>query len=298
MGTTLVTGGTGFVGKALQRANPDWIYLSSKDCNLLSMEEIFSVLERHNPSSIIHLAGIVGGIKENSKKQGEFFYKNVCMNTNLLEAARIKNVGRVLSCLSTCAFPDSVNNYPMKESDLFLGPPADTNFSYGYAKRMLQVQTLSYRKQYGLNYSTFCPSNLYGPGDCFDRDKSHFVAALVRKISEAKDGDVIEFWGTGKPLRQQLYVEDLVKIIPMLLEKHNSGEPIMVAPEENLSINDMVFIAKSITNKNIGVEYNNELDGQFRKDGSNESLLLTIGDFAFTTFAKGFKETYDWYNKQ
>ena len=240
----------------------------------------------------------MGGIKENSIKQGEFFYKNVLMNTNLLEAARNSGVPRVLSCLSTCAFPDVVESYPMKEEDLFTGPPANTNFSYGYAKRMLHVQSISYRRQYGLNYSTFCPSNIYGPGDCFNKDKSHFVPALVKKLSEAKPMDTIEFWGTGKPLRQQLYVEDITKIIPVLLEKHNSDRPLLVTPDENLSIHDMIFIAKSITKKDIGVRYNNSLDGQYRKDGSNKKMLDLIGDFQFTAFAKGFKDTYDWYNRQ
>lgn len=298
MDRVIVTGGSGFVGQRLQKSKPEWTYLSSADCDLLSTRDTLKFINDFSPTAIVHLAGIVGGIKENSLKQGEFFYKNVCMNTNILEAARQAGVSRVLSCLSTCAFPDVAERYPMIEDDIFSGPPASTNFSYGYAKRMLHVQSVSYRKQYGLNYSTFCPSNIYGPGDCFDKDRSHFVAALVRKMAEAKTGEVVEFWGTGKPLRQQIYVDDIVTIIPLILEKHNSNKPLLITPDENLSINDMVYQAKSITNKDIVVRYNHKLDGQYRKDGSNTEFKKLVGNFDFTTFARGFRKTYDWYTRQ
>lgn len=293
----LVTGGTGFVGKNLAKEKPDWVYLSSGECNLLSYSETLDKLKEVQPDAIIHLAGIVGGIKENAGKQGEFFYKNVSMNTNILEAAREAKVKRVLSCLSTCAYPNVLEHYPFSEEDVFSGVPAKTNFSYGYAKRMLHVQTLAYRNQYKLNYSTFCPSNLYGPYDCFDEERSHFVPALVRKMSEAKDGDVLEFWGTGRPLRQQLYVKDVVRLIPQLLDKHNSGIPLLVTPFENLSINEMIFTAKAIVKKDVKIVYNNNLDGQYRKDGSNKRLLTLLGEYNFTPFTEGYKETYDWYNK-
>ncbi len=293
----LVTGGTGFVGKNLAKEKPDWIYLSSKECNLLSYSETLDKIKDIQPDAIVHLAGIVGGIKENAGKQGEFFYKNVSMNTNILEAAREAKVKRVLSCLSTCAYPDVLERYPFDEEDIFSGVPAKTNFSYGYAKRMLHVQTLAYRNQYKLNYSTFCPSNLYGPHDCFEEERSHFVPALVRKMSEAKDGDVLEFWGTGRPLRQQLYIKDAVRIIPQLLWRHNSGQPLLLTPYENLSINEMIFVAKSIVKKDVKIVYNNNLDGQYRKDGNNKRLLELLGECKFTPFIEGYKETYDWYNK-
>ena len=106
-------------------------------------------------------------------------------------------------------------------------------------KRMLQVASVAYRKQHGRNFSTFCPSNLYGPGDHFGKESSHFVASLIHKVSVAEEGEEMELWGTGKPLRQQLYVEDLCKLIPVLLESHNTELPLIVAPDENLSIKEM-----------------------------------------------------------
>ena len=289
----LVTGGSGFLGRRLKMHYPDWIFVSSKDFDLTKYSEAEKILTDIKPEYILHLAARVGGIKDNFNKQGEFFFKNVSINTNLLEAARVKKVNRVLSSLSTCAFPDIVENYPFKEEDLFLGNPSKYNFSYGYSKRMLQVQTLSYRNQYSLNYSTFCPSNIYGPGDNFGDENSHFVASLAYKISNAKDGQILEMWGTGKPLRQQLFIDDLCKLIPLLLEKHNTDIPIIVAPDENISIKEMCEIAKKISGKKVNFRFDRTLDGQYRKDGDNLKLKSMIKYFNFTTFKEGFKITLD-----
>ena len=291
----LVTGGTGFLGNRLKKYKPNWTYLSSKMCDLKDYDQTEKTLRNLSPDAIVHLAARVGGIKDNSENQAEFYLQNTLINTNIIQAAYLAGVGRVLSTLSTCAFPDVVSEYPFAEEDIFSGPPAKTNFSYGYTKRALHVQTLSYRKQYGLNYSTFCPSNIYGPGDHFDTEKSHFVPALISKLARAKDGEAIELWGTGNPKRQQLYVDDLVEIIPLLLEKHNSSLPLIVAPNENLSINEMAEIANKNIQKNIKICYNNNLDGQYRKDGSNKRFLELVGDYEFTSFAAGVEKTIQWY---
>ena len=293
----LVTGGSGFVGKRLQRVKPNWIYVSSKDYDLVSPEECRKMYEDIRPDAVVHLAGKVGGIKANDLRPAEFYYINTMINTNIIHQAYKCNIRRVLASLSTCTFPDVVEHYPLTEEDIFEGPPAATNISYGYSKRSLYIQINAYRKQFGVNYSTFCPSNIYGPGDNFDLTTSHFVPALVRKFSEARDGDVLEFWGTGKPLRQQLYVDDLVRIIPLLLEKHSTDIPLIVAPNENISISEMIEIFHKNVKKDIKIEYNNKLDGQYRKDGSNKKLLEIIGDFEFIKFKDGVVKTYDWYKK-
>jgi GDP-L-fucose synthase len=291
----LVTGGSGFLGKNLQQHQPDWTYVSSKDYDLLKQHECIRMFQEHKPDAVLHLAARVGGIKDNKENQATFYYQNMMMNTNIVECAHQSGVKRVLSSLSTCAFPNVVKDYPFVEGDIFDGRPAETNFSYGYTKRALHVQTLSYRKQYGVNYSTFCPSNIYGPEDHFDLEKSHFIPALVKKLYDAKEDQTLEFWGTGKPLRQQLYVKDLVKIIPILLEKHNSSLPLIISPNENLSISEMIEIAIKTIKKDVNVVYNNKLDGQYRKDGSNKEFLSLVGDFKFTRFEDGFKNTYEWY---
>ena len=292
----LVTGGSGFLGKRLQLIRPNWIYISSRHYNLINQAECHKMYSDINPDAVLHLAAKVGGIKDNAENQASFYYQNIIINTNVVECAHKSGIKRVLSSLSTCAYPDKLEKYPFYEEDIFRGPPAETNLSYGYTKRALHVQTLSYRKQYGVNYSTFCPANIYGPGDYFDDERSHFVAALISKFVNAKK-NTIELWGTGNPKRQQLYVDDLVKIIPILLEKHNSNLPLIVAPNENLSIKEMAEIVMTKYNKIMKISYNGNLDGQYRKDGSNKNLLELIGDFPFISFGCGIEKTINWYLK-
>ena len=291
----LVTGGNGFIGKNLQAVRPDWAYVSSQDYNLVSQDECLQMFKDIDPEAVIHLAARVGGIKENSENQADFFHKNVTINNNVLHCAYLSGVNRVLSSLSTGAFPNVVSQYPFCEENLFDGPPAPTNFSYGFSKRMLHVQSISYREQYGLNFSTFCPSNLYGPEDHFDTESSHFVASLISKVARSNSGDIINLWGKGKPFRQQLFSSDLCKIIPKLLDSHNTKLPIIVAPDQNLSIEEMANFLIKASGKNLKVKFNQNLDGQFRKDGSNKRLRELIDNFKFTSFEKGVNETYEWY---
>jgi len=292
----LATGGSGFLGKRLKIHKPTWQYVSSKDYDLISPIEVKQMFKDIKPDAVVHLAARVGGIKDNAENQALFYYQNVMMNTNIVHEAYLAGVPRVLSSLSTCAFPDKLNHYPFSEEDFHKGSPTETNFSYGYSKRMLHVQSVAYRKQYGMNYSTFCPSNLYGPQDNFGDSRSHFVASLVHKFANFCDNKIIDLWGTGMPLRQQLYVDDLCEIIPILLKKHNSDIPLIVAPNENLSIREMSQILADIQNdKTISFKFNGRLDGQYRKDGDNSMFLDLVGDYNFTSFREGIGKTYKWY---
>ena len=295
--TVLVTGGSGFVGKALQITNPDWLYVSSKDCELTDRSACREMFESVRPNAVIHLAGRVGGIIANSQHQADFFYKNSLINLNVVHEAYRSGVPRLLAALSTCAFPDVVQSYPFYEEDLFSGLPTEANMSYGYSKRALHMQCLSYRKEYGVNYSTFAPSNVYGPGSDFNPETSHFVSALVKKVWEAKKKDSIEFYGDGLALKQQLYVSDLCRALPLLLEKHHTDEPIIVAPYENLRINDMVLALTNNCGKEIDSWFNGKFMGQRRKDGCNDKFMELFPDFEFTAFDDGVKETYDWYGE-
>lgn len=291
----LVTGGSGFVGQRLKRIKSEWEYLSSKDLDLTDYYETEGFLLYHRPDAVIHLAARVGGIKDNASHPAEFFSKNARMNTNIVDACFAAGVPRLLAALSTCAFPNTVEKYPFDELNILDGPPAETNLAYGYTKRLLWVHMKSMREQHGVNYSCFSPSNLYGPEDNFDLESSHFVAAAIRKLHEAKDS--VEFWGTGKPKRQQLFVDDLCRAIPLLLDRHNSVEPVIVAPDENLTISDMVESIKSIINPKASVSFNGSLEGQYRKDGSNGLFKTVCPDFKFTPFEDGIKETYEWYEE-
>lgn len=296
MTEVLVFGGTGLVGKHLQKVKPNWKFCGSKGGDLRSIDSVITLLDLYKPTAVINLAGKVGGIKSNSEKQGEFFYDNVSIGVNVIEACREAGISRLLTALSTCAFPDEVIRYPMTEEDLHIGPPTITNFSYGYAKRVIQVMTNSYREQYGLNYSCFSPSNIYGPEDNFDLDTAHFVPACIRKFHNNNDN--VELWGTGSPRRQQLYVGDLAVAIPIILDKHSGPQPLIVAPNENLSVSGMAAIIKKVTNSKASIKFNGSFEGQLRKDGSNRLFRLLTPEFKFTPFEEGIKRTYKWYKEQ
>jgi len=297
LNNVLVTGGSGFLATNLKKYRPEWVYISSKDCDLTDYVMTKTMIRSYKPSAILHLASKVGGIKDNILHQADFFRINCSINNNILAAAHECGVKRILSALSTCCFPNRAREYPFNEGDMFYGPPAQTNFSYAMTKRMLHAGSMAYRLQYGLDYSTFCPSNLYGPEDHYNKDISHFVPALISKVAKASNGDTLEFWGTGHPLRQQLYIEDLCKIIPTLLENHHTEVPLIVAPRENLSIREMVDTMVYISCKDLEIKFNGNMNGQHRKDGSNTNLLKLIGPFKFTKFEEGVAKTYKWYQE-
>jgi GDP-L-fucose synthase len=291
----VVTGGSGMVGKSLKKIMPNAIYLSSKDYDLTSEEGIRKMYETHKPNCVIHLAAKVGGIIDNIKKPGEYFVDNVLMNTLLLEYARKNNVERFVGILSTCIYPDVVKKYPMKEEDLHKGPPTPTNFSYGYAKRSLAVQIDAYNQQYGTKYQYLIPCNLYGEYDKFG-ENSHFIAALIKKIHYAKINkeENITLFGSGKPLRQFMYSNDLAYVIKKCIEE-GIYENFNVSTEENLSINDMAEIAlESCDAKHLKIVYDSEKpDGQYRKDVSNSRMKEIIPELKVTKLSDGIKKTYE-----
>ena len=293
----LVVGGTGLVGKALQRTNPEWEYFGSTMGDLRNFKEVLEMLKFVKPTAVINLAAKVGGIRQNIMRQGEFLYDNCMMGMNVIEACRQAGIPRLLTALSTCAWPDKVAKYPMKESDLHDGAPTPTNIAYGYSKRLIQVASCAYRDQYDLNYSTFAPSNVYGPEDNFDDLTSHFVPACIRKFHKSPNGKV-ELWGSGKPKRQQLFVDDLARAIPIILDRHNDKNPLIVAPDENLSIDSMANTIKKITKSNASIVYNQEMEGQIRKDGCNKHFKKLCGGFNFTPFDEGIQLTYDWFKRE
>lgn len=296
----VVTGGSGMVGRSLKKLIPDAIYLSSKDYDLTSEKDVIRMYQDIQPKAVIHLAAKVGGIIDNINKPGEYFTDNVLMNTLLVDYAKLYNVERFIAILSTCIYPDKVETYPMTEDMLHQGPPTPTNFSYGYAKRSLAVQIDAYNKQYGTKYQYLTPSNLYGEYDKFG-ENSHFVAALIKKIHNAKvNGDKkIKLFGTGRPLRQFMYSDDLAYVIEKCIY-NEIYDSFNVSNSENLSIHEIAKIAlKACNAQGLTIEYDSEKpDGQYRKDVSNEMLYKSIPDFSPTKLINGIRATYSKLDKK
>jgi GDP-L-fucose synthase len=294
----LVTGGSGLVGKYLNKILPEAIYVSSKDYDLTTEDGVKLMFLENKPDVVIHLAARVGGIIDNLNHPAEYFTQNVMMNTLIVEYSRRFNVKKFIGVLSTCIYPDTAKKYPMDESMLHEGPPTLTNFSYGYSKRSMGAQIDAYNQQYNLNYQYLIPCNLYGIEDKDDENKSHFLTSLIKKIHEAKkiNSDNITLFGDGTPLRQFMYAGDFAEIIKQVVEK-DMCESFNVATEENLSIKQMAQIALNVTgNENIEIIWNTDIpNGQFRKDVSIDKFKNLFLNFEFTPLSEGIKLVYNSY---
>jgi len=290
----VVTGGSGMVGRSLKEIMPNSIYLSSKDYDLRNESEIIKMLNDLKPDAIIHLAAKVGGILDNIKYPVEYFNDNILMNALLMKNSYQFGIKRFISILSTCIYPDIMDVYPMKEDMLHNGPPTMTNFSYGYAKRCLAVQTDAYNKQYDTKYQYLIPCNLYGKYDKYG-DNSHFVAALINKIIKAKANgdDKITLFGTGAPLRQFMHSDDLAYVIKYCID-NDVYDNMNVATEENFTIKQIAEIAINACDSNqLTIEFDsNYPDGQFRKDVSITNLKKFIPNFKPIKLETGIKSTY------
>jgi GDP-L-fucose synthase len=291
----LVTGGTGMVGTALQDVLPSALFLSSKDCDLRDQKQCSELIETY----IIHLAGRVGGVKANSSYLADFFYDNITMNTNVLECAKNTNVKKVISLLSTCVFPNNTS-YPLVEKNIHDGRPHASNFAYAYAKRMLDVQSRAYRDQYGCNFITAIPNNLYGQNDNFDLEDSHVIPAIIRKVWEAKvKNTVVKLWGDGTPLREFTYSKDIARILAFLMERYDKPPPINIGSTTEVSIREVATIICECLEFNGEVVWDTSCpSGQFRKPSSNNELLNTGWDpEEYTSLHTGLRETCEWFKK-
>ena len=217
----IITGGSGMVGSAFKEKLPNATYPNR--------QELYSILrddtkgEELGGKNIIHLAAKVGGIKANMEQIADFYFDNSSLNQKVLSAAHNGQANKVLCLLSTCVYPDAPYvEYPLTEDQLHLGPPHHSNFGYAYSKRMVDVMSRAYRQQYGCNFITAIPNNLYGKNDNFDLENGHVIPALIRKIWQAKvnNKQYVECWGDGSPLREFTYSEDIVKILLFLMKKY------------------------------------------------------------------------------
>jgi len=289
---TLVTGGTGLVGSTIDAD----IKLSTKDVDLRDWDKTLKLFEFLKPTKVIHCAARVGGLGGNMNYKGEYFYDNIKINTNVLEASRLVGVKKVVSFLSTCVFPDDVE-YPLSEEKIHLGEPHHSNYPYAYAKRMIDIQSRAYTEQYGVNYVSVIPTNIYGPNDNFNLQQGHVMPMLIHKCYLAKINDTdLNVWGTGKALREFIYSEDVGRLTNWVLNNYNDSEPIIFSPSVEVSIGDIVeLIVDNLNFKGNVVFDKNKPEGQYRKPSDNSKLKKYLPDFEFTKIEVGMKKTIDWF---
>ncbi|KAJ3167388.1 GDP-L-fucose synthase [Geranomyces variabilis] len=301
--TVLVTGGSGLVGSALQhvvntevelrfqkRANENWVFVTSKDADLTDYAQTQRLFEEHRPTHVIHLAAFVGGLFKNMAYQCDFLRKNTSMNDNVLRAAHAFKVQKVVSCLSTCIFPDKTS-YPIDETMVHNGPPHNSNYAYAYAKRMIDVANRAWNEQYGCQFTSVIPTNVYGPHDNFHLDDSHVVPGLLHKCYLAKrDGTGLTIAGSGTPSRQFIFSYDLAKLFIWALRDYEEIDPIIlsVSEEDEVTIKDVADkIVAALNFKGIVSWDRSKADGQLKKTASNAKLMKLLPDFEFTPFSQG-----------
>ena len=299
----LVTGGTGLVGSAIKSLQPNWIYVSSKDCDLNDFNRVHELFKKINPDIIIHLAANVGGLFKNNENRLEMFNSNMIMNYNVLENAYRLQIKRVICCLSTCIFPDGLNRI-LTENDLHLGEPHYSNYGYAYAKRIMEVQCRLYNETPGYHYQCIIPTNIYGPHDNFKLHDSHVIPGLIYKAFNHSTNSANEpfvILGTGLPKRQFIYSFDLANIIVRIVLE-NITEQLLICSTPETSEITILEVAKIIC-KLCGIENvipseisTSHNDGQQMKTACPNRLLHLMPDLTFTPLEKGIKETIEWFN--
>jgi GDP-L-fucose synthase len=302
----MVTGGSGLYGMAIrahvaqsaEEKDATWVFLSSKDGDLRDRKATEAIFERVRPTHVIHLAAMVGGLFANMSKKVEFYRENMLMNDNVMECCRIYKVQKLVSCLSTCIFPDKTT-YPIDETMIHDGAPHLSNEGYAYAKRMIDVMNRCYKDEYGCNFTSVIPTNIYGPHDNYSIQGGHVVPGLIHKCYLAKkNGTPFEVWGTGSPLRQFIYSGDLAALTVWVLRSYDSTDPIILSvPEEKeVTIKDVALMIRDAMEFKGEVKFlTDKADGQYKKTASNEKLAGLRPDFEFTPMAEGLKKACDWF---
>ncbi|KAF8909220.1 epimerase-domain-containing protein [Mucidula mucida] len=305
----LVTGGSGLVGQGIKhiietepagsrfgkRDNETWIFAASSEGDLRDAEQTRKLFDKYKPTHVIHLAAIVGGVFANMKSNASFLRDNMLINDNILHTAYLTQVKKVVSCLSTCVFPDKVT-YPLDESKIHLGPPHPSNFGYSHAKRTVDIQNRAYKEQYGCNFTSAIPTNVFGPYDNFDLEDAHVIPALIHKCLLAKENKTpFVVAGTGKPLRQFIYSRDLGKMFIWMLRDYDDVDPVILSGKlgeaEEITIKQVTdAIVKAVGFQGDYTFDTTKADGQYRKPASNKKLISLMGGFEYTPFED---ENYD-----
>ncbi|MHC4088394.1 MAG: GDP-L-fucose synthase family protein [Planctomycetota bacterium] len=283
----VVTGGAGFLGR--------YVILVPRieDYDLVQMDNIIRMYSDMKPDIVIHLAAVVGGIGANREHPGEFFYKNLMMGVQLIEQGRLNNIEKFVAIGTICAYP-KFTPVPFMEEDLWDGYPEETNAPYGLAKKMLLVQSQSYRAEYGFNSIFLLPVNLYGPGDNFNPASSHVIPALIKKCVDAIEcgADHIDCWGTGNVSREFIYVSDAAEGILLATEHYNGAEAVNIGAGFEITIKELAEMIVILTGFGGELRWDpSKPDGQPRRCLDTSRAKKLFGFEAKTKFEEFYAGT-------
>jgi GDP-L-fucose synthase len=296
----MVTGGAGFLGRRvvahLEQRGAKPVVVRSADYDLARPERVRAALEDADVRYVVHCAAIVGGIGANRAHPARFFYENATMGLHLIHAAWEAGVEKMVVVGTVCSYP-KLTPIPFREQDLWNGYPEETNAPYGLAKKMLLVQSQAYRAEYGFNSVFVIPTNLYGPGDNVDLDTSHVIPALIRKCLEAvsEGRSEIAVWGSGKPTREFLHVDDAAEGIVRALERYDGPEPINLGGGREVSILELAQLIAAATGFRGAFSWDgSKPDGQPRRSVSGSRARSLLGWEPSVDLDRGLRETAAW----
>ena len=298
--TILVAGATGLAGSAivreLTRIGRPVVGISSKDVDLLDRTATFNYLNTLKPNAVIDAAAKVGGISANNTYPVEFLSENIRIQTNLIDAAHSTNVEKFVFLASSCVYPKNCPQ-PIKEEYVLTGALESTNSAYAIAKLAGIELIKAYRKEFSNRWISVMPTNLYGPNDNFDLESSHVFPALIRKFIEAKksNANTVNLWGTGKPRREFLHVDDLAKSIIVCLDNYDADQQINIGTGIDLTVAELAD--KIAKNTGFAGSINWDVD---REDGTPQKVLdiqkiTNLGWKPTINLDQGIKLTVEWY---
>jgi GDP-L-fucose synthase len=297
----LVTGGSGFIGRnllpLLQQTGAQITAPSRADYNLLEQSAIRRMFADLQPDIVFHLAGLIGGILANKRRPADFCYQNLFMSTAMLHEAWESRVEKYIALIGGCSYPAHAPS-PILETELWNGYPQDESAPYSLAKRMNVVQAQAYRRQHGFNAIVLVPGNIYGPYDNFDLENSHVIPALIRRFLAARlaGQSEVEVWGTGKPTRDFIYIEDACQAILRGAEIYNGPEIINLSSGTETSIRELVTLVAELTGYRGRIRWDaSKPEGQLFKGFDATRMHQWLGYHCQTSLREGLRKTVAWF---
>lgn len=300
----IITGSESMVGKVVSKEIArlgGYVYrLPHSHFDLTDWQQTNNAFSDIRGDVLIHLAAYNGNIEFNKKYPFDIYYRTAQIGLNCLKAAAENGVKKIVSLISSCAYPD-LGNQTLKEKDFWLGEPNKSVSAHGYAKRSILEFGQQIKKQFDIDCIGVVVNTIYGPNDSYDENKTKVVGSLIKKFTEAKknNSDFIELWGTGEARREFIYCEDVARYLPLAIRDYENSEyPINIGSGTDYTIKELAEIVKLVVGFKGNIKWNNGPDGQMKKLLDNTRMKQLWGELDFVPLGPGITQTVEWYNAQ